>query len=316
MDKQETALLELGRVLRGYGYRFITPTPETHREINRRDGNGEGRSLTDIFGWSRPFGEAALPPDLQRLLVDAGVLDSSGPLLRSTVRFSTLGDFLFVHSAFPTEFGDAVFFGPDTYRFARAIQTEMRSDGAAPSTIVDIGTGSGAGAFVAASLTSPQHVIVTDINPAALRLAEVNSALNEIAKVEFRQSDVLSDVAESADLILCNPPYLVDATHRVYRHGGGTWGFDLSLRIVREALEHLAPGGKLILYTGTPVVGGSDLFFAAVRPLLADRNFRYAEIDPDVFAEELARPPYDVADRIAVVLLVVHASEQVNEHAA
>jgi SAM-dependent methyltransferase len=316
MDKKETALLELGRVLRACEYRFVTPTPETHRAVNRRDANGHGRSLTDIFGWSRPFGEAALPPELQRLLAEADALDSSGPLLRSMVRFSSLGDFLFVHSAFPTEASDAVFFGPDTYRFARAIQTELRPNGAAPSTIVDIGAGSGAGAFVAASLVSPQHVILTDINPKALRLAEVNAALNEISGVEYRQSDVLSGVAEYANLILCNPPYLVDATQRVYRHGGGSWGFDLSLRIVREGLEHLAPGGRLILYTGTPIVGGSDLFLAAVRPLLAGRAFRYAEIDPDVFAEELARPPYDTADRIAVVLLVVQASEQVNDHAA
>jgi hypothetical protein len=36
----------------------------------------------------------------------------------------------------------------------------------------------------------------------------------------------------------------------------------------------------------------------------------YTEIDPDVFGEELDRPPYDRADRIAVVGVTVDRIEQ------
>jgi hypothetical protein len=37
-------------------------------------------------------------------------------------------------------------------------------------------------------------------------------------------------------------------------------------------------------------------------------RFSYEEIDPDVFGEELAYPPYDRADRIAVVAVTIEAA--------
>ena len=82
---------------------------------------------------------------------------------------------------------------------------------------------------------------------------------------------------------------------------------ELSLRIVREALEHLKTDGTLILYTGTPVVGGHDLLREALVPIIESTSlaFEYEELDPDVFGEELAHPPYDQADRIAVVALIL-----------
>jgi hypothetical protein len=70
-----------------------------------------------------------------------------------------------------------------------------------------------------------------------------------------------------------------------------------------QGLMRLAPGGRLLLYTGSAIVNGSDLFHAALLTGLAGRDVRvaYEEIDPDVFGEELERPPYDRADRLAVV---------------
>jgi hypothetical protein len=70
---------------------------------------------------------------------------------------------------------------------------------------------------------------------------------------------------------------------------------------VREALERLRPGGRLLLYTGTAVVEGEDLFRQRLAPLLQGVPHEYFELDPDVFGEELENPPYKAADRIAVV---------------
>ena len=66
------------------------------------------------------------------------------------------------------------------------------------------------------------------------------------------------------------------------------------------------PGGRLVLYTGTPIVRGADLFFDGIRGLLqlGASQFRYEEIDPDVFGEELDGPAYYEADRIAAVGLI------------
>jgi methylase of polypeptide subunit release factors len=172
----------------------------------------------------------------------------------------------------------------------------------------DIGCGSGAGGIIAAQAldAKPDHLVLADISERALSFARVNAALNEIS-AETVVSDVLQAIDEKPDLVIANPPYLVDAGQRLYRHGGGALGFDLSLRILREAVDRLRPGGLLILYTGSPIIAGRDLFRQAAATILATRDVRwdYREIDPDVFGEELETPAYSTADRIAVVALVV-----------
>jgi methylase of polypeptide subunit release factors len=121
------------------------------------------------------------------------------------------------------------------------------------------------------------------------------------------ESDVLTGVLEPADFIISNPPYLVDAKQRTYRNGGGDWGCDLSRRILEESTEKLERGGKLLLYSGTPIVNGTDVLLQTLRPILASRTtaFRYEEVDPDVFGEELEQAPYGTADRLAVVTLTL-----------
>jgi len=61
MDKKAIALLELGRLLRRWHYRFVTPTPETHRAVNCRDGNGRKPSGRN----SRRLTTAARPPNAE-----------------------------------------------------------------------------------------------------------------------------------------------------------------------------------------------------------------------------------------------------------
>ena len=150
-------------------------------------------------------------------------------------------------------------------------------------------------------------MILCDINPKALRYSRINAALNGVDNARTVCSDLFAEINESADLIISNPPYLVDGAARAYRHGGGPLGFDLSLRIVEQSIDRLYPGGRLLLYTGAPVIAGSDQFLVALSPRLEARgcDYTYEEIDPDVFGEELENPPYDRVDRIAVVALCI-----------
>jgi methylase of polypeptide subunit release factors len=297
-DSRDDALLAFGRGLRERGYRFVTITPESHRRVNARPGSDEARSLVDVFGWSRPFRPGLLPADLLDALRAAGELVEDGDQLRSRVRCSSIGDALYLHSAFPTVDPDAVFFGPDTYRFA-ALLARL-----APSArhAVDVGCGSGAGGLTIAGRC--RRLTLGDINPRALRFAAVNAALGGI-HATVGVSDVLAGVVGEVDLVIANPPYLADPAGRLYRDGGGPLGGWLSVRIVREALARLAPGGRLILYTASAIVAGGDPLHEAVAPLLAARAARwdYRELDPDVFGEELDTPAYAGADRIAVVAL-------------
>ena len=84
-------------------------------------------------------------------------------------------------------------------------------------------------------------------------------------------------------------------------------GEGLSLAITDVALRRLAPGGSLVLYTGVAIVDGADQFRASIAARLdaAGVEWQYREIDPDVFGEELAQPPYASSDRIAAVLLTL-----------
>ena len=109
-------------------------------------------------------------------------------LLRSKVRFSTLRGLLFVHSAFPTIDRDAVFFGPNTYRFTRFIEQVLRQIDlpANVDPIVDMGCGSGAGGIIARTLLPHAgEVVLADINTRALHHAWVNATLDAGAQARL-----------------------------------------------------------------------------------------------------------------------------------
>lgn len=306
-NAQDRALLHLAQALRERGYHFITPTPLTHERVNQRIENVLAKDLVGVFGWSRPFQHELLPPALFSLMDQAGVLVPSDSRWRSGVRLSSLDGQLFVHSAYPTDTPDAVFFGPDTYRFANAIQAHLNDHPGNICRAVDIGCGSGAGAILTALARPQAEVLAVDINPSALRLTRINAALAGADNLRAQHSDLLKDVGGEFDLILANPPYLVDPGERAYRHGGGPLGAGLSLAIFDSALERLAPCGTLLLYTGVAMVGNQDPFLREVSQRLEGRNlqWRYREVDPDVFGEELLDGAYTGCDRIAAVVLEV-----------
>lgn len=303
--RDRDALFALGRALEAAQYRFTTLTPASHQRINARAGNEQAHDLRGVFGWSRPFAAGAIDPDIVSLMRRAGVLDESGPLLRSLVRASTLGERCYFHSAFPTTGADAVFFGPDTYRFVAAIERELRKLAAPPIRVVDIGCGAGPGAVQIARRFPDAEVIAADINPASLALVSINAGLAGARNLTPAASDLLAGVDGAFDLVVSNPPFMLDPGQRAYRAGGGPRGAGLSLDIVRTSMERLRPGGSLLLYTGVAISGDHDDFLAAIAPLLdaSCQAWTYEELDPDVFGEELATPAYDGVERIAAVWL-------------
>uniref|UniRef100_UPI000D3B1E78 methyltransferase n=1 Tax=unclassified Variovorax TaxID=663243 RepID=UPI000D3B1E78 len=303
---------DLLRQVAATGYRFTAVTPLTHQRVLARRGREPGATLRDIFGWNLPFEPRAVPPALLGAMERAGTVARTGALLRSTVRIASLGDDLFLHSAYPTVEENAVFFGPDTSRFARFVGHALAARTAAgPLRVLDVGCGSGAGgiavarALGATAAGAQATLVMNDINPLALQYTAVNAEVAGLA-VTLAQGDALSAVEGDFDLIVSNPPYLDDAAQRAYRHGGTRLGRALSARIAAESLQRLAPGGQLLLYTGVAMVDGEDPLLAELRPLLdaPGIDWSYTEIDPDVFGEELERPVYAHIDRIAAVGLV------------
>jgi SAM-dependent methyltransferase len=293
----DAALLALGLALRRAQYRHVTVTPATHQRVARRTRNDGAASLADVFGWSRRFRDGDLPQHMVALIRVAEVLHADGDGWRSSVRVSSLGDQLYFHSAYPTSAANAVFVGPDTYRFVRALKAELGDQPVARA--VDIGCGAGPAAIAIALRYPDAEVLAVDINDDALCMTAVNASLADAGGVRPLHSDLLAAADGSFDLIVANPPYLLDPCARAYRHGGGDLGEGLSQRIVATALERLAPGGRLLLYTGVAIVDGQDPFLARIAPM------SYEELDPDVFGEELDEAEYRCADRIAAVWLTV-----------
>lgn len=313
--------VELLNTLAQQDYRFITVTPLTHQRFLARN-TAVGKNVQDILGWNLPFELETLAPPLRRIMLEAGLVTrhqhdsllATSNLLRSRVRVSSLADDLLLHSAFPTSSGDAVFFGPDTYRFSRFIRQalhEAKSDLAGvgrPLRVLDIGCGSGAGGLTVARSLGGRALDLTlnDINPVALDYARVNMQAAAI-NAHFLLGDVFTTPHGEFDLIISNPPYMKDSAGRAYRNGGERLGLDFSERLVQHSIRHLAPGGRLLLYTGVAMTAHSDPFLENLIPLFKEMgcHWSYEEIDPDVFGEELEQPAYAAAHRIAAVGLVV-----------
>lgn len=129
-------------------------------------------------------------------------------------------------------------------------------------TILDLCTGSGCLAILAAQLY-PQAVIdAVELSPDALAVAAINVrdyALDE--RLTLHQGDLFAPVPDMKyDLIITNPPYVDDIGMAVladeHRHEpsmafyGGADGMDIVRTILRDAHNHLNPGGGLLCELG------------------------------------------------------------------
>jgi hypothetical protein len=294
------ALEALLAALAARGYSFTTPG---HGAIRRmRERARPPATLRDVFGWSLPFRPRDLPAEIVDILQEGGLAIGDGDTLSSRVRVSQVEGQLFAHSAFPTLEADSVFLGPDSYRFAALIR-EQTTDRPAPRRLADIGAGAGVGGLVAARLSGAQDVVLTDINARALTFAAANAAHGG-QTVTLCQGRGLSVAYGEFDLIVANPPFIAGTTGQTYKAGGDLHGARVSLDWAVEGMERLAPGGRMILYTGSPILlGGEDALRAHLARAAAEAgcDLRYRELDPDIFSSELRRDAYDEVERIAAV---------------
>lgn len=285
-------------------YDFVTITPESHRRVVARASMRQAKDLRGIFGWSLPFDESLPGPELFGLLREARLLQESAAGWKSKVRVSRVHGRLYIHSAFPTDSDDSVFLGPDTMRFADFLAAELQRRSA--ERLVDIGAGAGVGGIVAAEIVQGAKVELADINPVALSHARINAAHASVEAMTI-ESDGVEALEPGFDLALSNPPFIFEEDAPAYRQGGGMHGAELSLRWTLGAAGKLAPGGRVLLYTGSAIVDGKDALREALEEQLPALGctLRWRELDPDIFGEELEKPAYQDVERIAAIGAVV-----------
>jgi methylase of polypeptide subunit release factors len=290
--------------LEAEGYDFVTPTPSVCRRAAELRLSGHA-PLRAIFGWSQDFARSDLDPALFDMLLAADLLAEDGAAFKSRVRVSRLAGMLFVHSAFPAKDKDAVFLGPDSYRFARFIAQATAND--TVGAIAEIGCGAGVGGLVAARRHPGARLELGDVNSAALELAAINVAHAGLV-ADIRRSDGMAGLQGLYDLIVANPPYVAGVSGRAYKDGGDMHGARLAMDWAGQALERLSLGGKFVLYTGSAILdGGVDALRVALEGLVADGRWRltYEELDPDIFSGELRREAYADVERIAAVGAII-----------
>jgi 16S rRNA (guanine1207-N2)-methyltransferase len=100
--------------------------------------------------------------------------------------------------------------------------------------ILDLGCGWGPVGVAAAKAAPLGHVVLTDVNRRAVRLARENVRRNQVPNAEVRVGASFAPVeGETFDVIATNPPYRI--------------GRESILLMLREASRHLAPGGRLVM---------------------------------------------------------------------
>ena len=131
-----------------------------------------------------------------------------------------------------------------------------------PRRVLDLCTGSGCLAVLAAQAFPRARVDAADLSRGALAVARRNVARHGLrGRVRLMKSDLMAGLGKSRyDLIVCNPPYVnarsMRALPREYRHeprmalAGGSDGLELVRRIIQQAAEHLQPEGLLVCEIG------------------------------------------------------------------
>lgn len=135
-------------------------------------------------------------------------------------------------------------------------------DVSAVSRVLDLCTGSGCLAVLAAHVFPNAEIDAVELSPKALEVARLNIAESGYAeRLNLFEGDLFQPVAtERYDLIITNPPYVdaaaMDELPAEFRHepamalDGGEDGLDIVRRILAEVPRHLNPGGGLLCEIG------------------------------------------------------------------
>lgn len=130
-------------------------------------------------------------------------------------------------------------------------------------SVLDLCTGSGCLAILAANYFEDAEIHASDLSKDALEVAAINVKEHNLeSRITLHQGSLFSAVGHRKfDLIISNPPYVAKAeveafppeyAHEpVMAHLGGADGFDLVREIIREAPKHLNKGGGLLCEIGT-----------------------------------------------------------------
>lgn len=176
-----------------------------------------------------------------------------------------------INEGYPLQYaiGKWNFYGLDLLVDKRALipryETEILvdliiNDNSNNKKILDIGTGSGAISLALSNNLKDSKIIGVDISKNAIDLANKNKIKLNINNVEFKESDIFSNIDEKFDIIVSNPPYInkedfqkldkklyYEPQNALY---GGEDGLYFYKKIIKNAKNFLNKNGKIYLEIG------------------------------------------------------------------
>lgn len=146
---------------------------------------------------------------------------------------------------------------------AKGLLSDLEVDYDAAESLLDLCTGSGCLAILAASQFPNAEIHAVDLSQDALAVAAINVKDHGLLeRITLHQGNLFAPLGKMKfDFIITNPPYVaraeVEAFPPEYKaepqmaHLGGEDGFDLVRQILRDAPKHLNKGGSLLCEVGT-----------------------------------------------------------------
>lgn len=150
----------------------------------------------------------------------------------------------------------------------RSLIAEVLADGTIDAwlndqtrAVLDVCTGNGSLAVLAALAWPEVQVTGADISEEALAVATINVARHGLQdRVQLLQSDGLQAIQGGFDLVLCNPPYVCQASMATLPAeylaeprlalAGGADGMDFVRQLLRDAPQHMNEHAVLVLEIG------------------------------------------------------------------
>lgn len=150
----------------------------------------------------------------------------------------------------------------------RSLIAELLADGSIDDflsehtrQVLDLCTGNGSLAVLAAMVWPDVEITGADISPDALAVARINVDRHGLQdRIRLQLSDGLSALPGPWDLILCNPPYVNSASMAAlpaeYRAepelalAGGVDGMDFVRRLLQDAVARMSENAVLVLEIG------------------------------------------------------------------
>ena len=142
-------------------------------------------------------------------------------------------------------------------------EASLSGDPERVGAVLDLCTGSGCLAILAANTFPNADIDAVELSADALEVARINVDDHDLVnRINLLRGDLFDPVeGQTYDVIICNPPYVAEseveafapeyAHEPVMAHLGGEDGLDLVRRILAESAAHLNPGGGLLCEIGT-----------------------------------------------------------------